>query len=268
MPAILRRVKRSALMRLRFFLAAASLTFALSSYSIAQDSRGLGLFHDYVEPLLKKNCYECHSHESKKAKGGLVLDSRDAILTGGDLGPALTPGDPENSLLLEAVMYHNGDLQMPPEGKLADSDIEHLREWIQLGAPDPRKGPPVAKRAPQRGPNADELWSVQPLKAAALPREENEEWSPARVDRFVLASLEKSDYSRPARRVSCPWKVRTAEGSFSPSLPRRGSHPAPRGREASPRGCQGDCATACARSRPRYGGRRRALRAPHCGRCR
>lgn len=190
MSVILQKAKRPALMRARFFLLVGGLMIGISTNSLAQDSRGLRIFNDCIQPPLRKRCYDCHSHESKKAKGGLVLDSRDAILTGGDLGPALTPGEPENSLLLEAVMYHNSDLQMPPKGKLGDADIERLREWIRLGAPNPRKGSPVAQNAPQSGPNPDELWSVQPLKMAEPPSPPDDNWSRGRVDRFVLRKLQ------------------------------------------------------------------------------
>ena len=71
------------------------------------NARGLGLFRDYIEPMFKRQCYECHSHEYEEASGGLVVDSRAAMLKGGDLGPSLVPGKPDESLLLEALLYEN-----------------------------------------------------------------------------------------------------------------------------------------------------------------
>ena len=147
--------------------------FALSSRAAqeaAKDLRGMGLFYDYVEPLLKQNCYECHSHEAKKAKGGMVLDSRASILQGGDSGPVLIPGEPESSLMIEAVLYGNEDLQMPPDYQLEQDDVARLREWISLGAPDPREGPAFAGFGNEaEPPKAENLWSVQPLKNVPEP---------------------------------------------------------------------------------------------------
>ncbi len=157
-------------------------------------SRGLGLFHDYIEPLLKQNCYECHSHEAKKAKGGLVVDSRDAMRKGGDIAPAVVPGDPESSLLIEAVLYQNDDLQMPPDYRLDSDDIAHLKEWIALGAPDPRDGPASVDLGKDKyqAPSKDDLWSVKPLLKSPPPDVDPEgRWVRADVDRFVLAELEK-----------------------------------------------------------------------------
>ena len=72
--------------------------------------------------MLANNCYKCHSAEAEKVKGGLLLDTREALLKGGDTGPAIVPGDPEKSLLIKAVRYTDPDLQMPPKGeKLSDA---------------------------------------------------------------------------------------------------------------------------------------------------
>lgn len=168
------------------------------SAAIAQDeqgARGLGLFHDYIEPLLKQNCYECHSHEAKKAKGGLVLDSRNAIRKGGDIGPAVVPGHVEKSLLIEAVLYENDDLQMPPDNRLQAEEIARLKEWIELGAPDPRESMGLADfgKRKSRLPSAGELWSVKPLSESSPPEVDPErKWARTGIDPFVLAELEKN----------------------------------------------------------------------------
>ena len=75
----------------------------------------------------------------KPAKGGLRLDSRAALLKGGDSGPALVPGQPDKSRLIEAIAYKNVDLQMPPRGKLPDAAIADLTAWVKMGAPWPRR---------------------------------------------------------------------------------------------------------------------------------
>src|SRR5436305_5824605 len=76
-------------------------------------------FEKKIRPVLVENCFKCHSASSEKLKGALKLDSREAALAGGDSGkPAIVPGEPEKSLLIEAVRYGNADLQMPPKKQL------------------------------------------------------------------------------------------------------------------------------------------------------
>src|SRR4051794_6868166 len=127
----------------RKIVSAFSLTFVLFTalISFAAEpvaSRGLDLFNDYVGPLLRERCYECHSHDAGKAKGGLVLDSRNGWAIGGEHGPAIIPGKPSESLLFRAVIHSDPDLQMPPKKKLSADELSKLRDWIALGAPDPR----------------------------------------------------------------------------------------------------------------------------------
>ena len=93
-------------------------------------------FESKIRPLLVDYCYECHSSDLDEPSGGLVLDTRDGIRKGGELGPAVVPKDPEESLLLSAVRYE--DLEMPPDGQLSEEQIELLDKWIRMGAPDPR----------------------------------------------------------------------------------------------------------------------------------
>src|SRR5688572_4125007 len=76
-------------------------------------------FEKKIRPVLADRCYSCHSLKSEKLKGGLLLDSREEILAGGDTGPAAVPGDPERSLLIKAIRYGTPDLQMPPKERLA-----------------------------------------------------------------------------------------------------------------------------------------------------
>ena len=151
--------------------------------------RGLGLFRDYIGPMFKQHCYECHSHEHEEASGGLVVDSRAAMLKGGDLGPSLVPRKPEESLLLEALLYENDALQMPPDGKLDEQTLAYVREWIELGAPDPRKSMVRAPSSPT-GPNAAQLWSVQPLARTSPPDVDDSQWPRGTIDKYVLRELE------------------------------------------------------------------------------
>src|SRR5207302_7911642 len=78
---------------------------------------GLDLFEKKIRPLLVNECYKCHSATSEKLKGGLRLDSRDLMLSGGDSGPAIEPGDPATSLLIKAIRGVDKDLAMPPKKK-------------------------------------------------------------------------------------------------------------------------------------------------------
>ncbi|MDI1310528.1 c-type cytochrome domain-containing protein, partial [Prosthecobacter sp.] len=92
-------------------------------------------FENEVRPILVKRCYDCHSQT--KQKGGLRVDNIGYLKTGGDTGPALVPGQPEKSAMVEAIHYGNADFQMPPKEKLPDSEIAVLEKWIKLGAPWP-----------------------------------------------------------------------------------------------------------------------------------
>ena len=96
-------------------------------------------FEKKIRPLLVDHCYSCHSAKSEKIKGGLLLDTRDGLLKGGDSGPALVPGKPDQSRLIKAVRYTDKELQMPPKDKrLAAEQIADLEAWVKMGAPDPR----------------------------------------------------------------------------------------------------------------------------------
>src|SRR5437899_423620 len=108
--------------------------------STDSSAEGLAFFESKIRPLLVERCYECHSAESKKLKGGLRLDSREGVLKGGDSGPAIVPGKPENSLLIKAVRYIDPDLQMPPHHQLSAGQIADLEQWVRMGAPDSRQG--------------------------------------------------------------------------------------------------------------------------------
>jgi hypothetical protein len=119
-------------------------------------------FEAKVRPILVKHCYECHSAE--KTKGGLSLDSKAGWQKGGDSGPALIPGDPDGSRLIQAVRYHDPDMAMPPpkkSQKLAEADIEVLTAWVKMGAPDPRVV--EAKIAGMKEEEARKWWAFQPL---------------------------------------------------------------------------------------------------------
>src|SRR5262249_30118669 len=95
----------------------------------------LAFFESKVRPVLASQCYSCHSAKAKTPFAGLKVDSRDALLRGGDRGPAVIPGKPEDSLLIQAVRHRV--VQMPPGGKLEESQIAALESWVRMGAPWP-----------------------------------------------------------------------------------------------------------------------------------
>ena len=91
-------------------------------------------FREEVLPLLKESCQRCHGE--KKQKSGLRLDSRDAVLKGGQNGPAIVPKKPDESLMMKVLEY-SGDIQMPPDAKLDDEKIAIIKKWIEKDAPWP-----------------------------------------------------------------------------------------------------------------------------------
>ncbi|HYE21424.1 MAG TPA: PSD1 and planctomycete cytochrome C domain-containing protein [Tepidisphaeraceae bacterium] len=158
----------------------------------------LAFFEKDVRPLLIKHCYSCHSADAKKAKGGLLLDTRAGLLKGGDTGPALVPGDPDKSLIIRAVRHTDPLLQMPEE-KLSKREIDALTEWVRIGAPDPRDGA-AATLVTAKPAITDEhrkWWSFQPVADPKPPAVRDTSWPATDTDRFVLAKLE-SQRMRPA----------------------------------------------------------------------
>src|SRR5436305_7392553 len=106
----------------------------------AAEPDAAAFFEGKVRPVLAEHCFKCHGEQ--KQKGGLRLDSRAAILQGGDQGPALVPGKPAESLLVKALA-HDGELRMPPPKKLPDATVADLTRWVALGAPWPGADKPA-----------------------------------------------------------------------------------------------------------------------------
>jgi len=178
-----------------------AVTFAASTEA---DHAGIEFFEQKIRPVLIEHCYKCHSKDSEKVKGGLLLDTRDGLLKGGDTGPAIVPGDPEKSLLIKAVHYADEDLQMPPRkngGKLSDEQIADLEAWIKMGAPDPRAGSVVHTGPPLSDPEkVRNHWAFQPIQHPPPPAVKNQRWVRNPIDAFVLAKLEARGMA-PSRRA-------------------------------------------------------------------
>ena len=160
----------------------------------ADSPEGLELFEKKIRPALISHCAECHGAE--KQKGGLRVDSREPLRTGGDSGPAVVPGKPADSLLLTSIKHLDPDMKMPAKApKLEDSLIADFERWITLGAPDPRDHPPTAAEATagvwtQKFNDWKQWWCFQPVRLTTPPQVKNIEWSSHPVDRFLLAGME------------------------------------------------------------------------------
>lgn len=146
-------------------------------------------FESQVRPLLVEKCVQCHG--SSKQEGGLRLDSRQGLLTGGDTGTAMRPGHPDESLIMAAVR-HTGDVQMPPKGKLSDREIDGLAIWIKQGAPWPESMKPLIAPSEEA---ARQHWAFQPMREPPLPTVTESTWVRTPVDAFVLARLEQAELS-------------------------------------------------------------------------
>ncbi|MDQ3624354.1 MAG: PSD1 and planctomycete cytochrome C domain-containing protein [Verrucomicrobiota bacterium] len=159
----------------------------------ARDPKKLEFFETKVRPILEGNCYKCHSLEQNKAKGGLTMDTREALLKGSDNGAVIVPGQPEKSLLIKAISYTDPDLQMPPEGeKLSAQQIADLTQWVKMGAPDPRKADKsVTAKLSGLTDNARSHWAYQPIKKPAFPAIRNRAWCITPVDTFIMQKLEE-----------------------------------------------------------------------------
>lgn len=168
-------------------------------------------FEKRVRPVLVEHCYRCHSAEAPRLRGGLRVDSRAALLAGGDTGPALVPGEPAASLLLEAIRYTNVDLQMPPKGKLEEAAIADLARWISEGAVWPADTTVAADAAQEEAFNLEARrqahWSWRPITLQPPPSVQDPAWVRQPTDAFLLARLEEQGL-RPAPVAPAAPRVR------------------------------------------------------------
>ena len=153
-------------------------------------------FEAKIRPLLIEHCFECHGAGAKLLKGGLRLDSHASLLKGGDSGPAIVSGKPDESLLVQAVRWTS--LEMPPRGKLSDAQIRVLTEWVTRGAPWPSAASTATVPTATTYDWAQlrsKHWAWKPAARPALPPVRNAQWTKNPIDRFVLARLDASELS-------------------------------------------------------------------------
>lgn len=170
---------------------ASAILFACLGQSASADEKipeptaeGIKFFEAKIRPVLIDQCYRCHSSEGQAVRGGLSVESRDALLAGGESGPAIVPGDLDQSLLWNAINYQ--DFSMPPKSKLPAATIADFRKWIEMGAPDPRVS--TAEVVKSRVTDEDirkgrEFWSFKPPVAPTIP--EGTAWASSKIDRLI-----------------------------------------------------------------------------------
>jgi mono/diheme cytochrome c family protein len=149
-------------------------------------------FENNIRPILANNCYSCHGDATS---GGLKLDSREALLKGGEHGPVLVPGSPEKSLIITAV-HQSTSLKMPKGGKLSSQEVADLTEWVKRGAAWPKSAPgTVFSASVKTGVITDRqraFWAYQPLKVVPVPDTaaiKEARWGKTPIDKFVLAKM-------------------------------------------------------------------------------
>jgi len=168
-----------------------------SAVGLAQQAQEkIEFFESRIRPVLANKCYACHT-ENKL--GGLRMDSRVALLQGGQSGPAIVPGRPDESLLIKAIQQGDPKLKMPMGGsKLTDKEIADLRYWIHTMAAfwpteDAKPAAPASTETVKFTirPEQRNFWSFRPLQKAAPPAVKDAGWAKTVVDRFILAKLEE-----------------------------------------------------------------------------
>jgi mono/diheme cytochrome c family protein len=147
-------------------------------------ARDAEFFEKEIRPILVEKCQSCHG--DKKVSGGLRLTGRDALVEGGESGPAVVPGKPGQSRLIHAVAYRDGP-KMPPKGKLSAAEIGKLERWVALGAPWPDAGKAVVNRAGfEVSEKQRRWWAFQPVRRAPPPSTPR---AGSAIDAFILAGL-------------------------------------------------------------------------------
>ena len=161
-------------------------------------AEGVAFFEKKIRPVLVEHCYKCHSANSEKVRGELLVDTKAGLLKGGESGHAVVPNNLEASLLIEAIRHEDEDLAMPPKEKLPASVIADFEKWIMMGAPDPRDGTAVVEK-----PNwekAKKHWAFKAPRKPTLPEVKQTEWAQTDIDRFIFSKL-KEHSLRPANHA-------------------------------------------------------------------
>jgi len=190
------------------------------SQEVLRADENFELFEKKIRPALVQHCYKCHSDAIADPKGGLRVDSREAIRRGGASGPAVVPFKPNESLLLDALAHNNSLYNMPPSGKLPQAVIADFRRWIELGAADPRDLPTGGKLDWQQVMSGRQgWWSLQEVGSPPLPKVRDPLWSWSPIDRYLQAAWEAAaiEPSQPADRLALIRRVSFVLTGLPPS---------------------------------------------------
>ena len=153
-------------------------------------------FENRIRPALAKYCYECHSADAKKLGGKLYLDTKHGLLSGGESGPVLVSGNPDDSLLVQSLRWE--DTEMPPDEPLPKRVIRDFEKWVQMGAPDPREEP--GQKEFDKAANGELHWSLRPIRNPQ-PKPAENDWARDTIDRFVMAKMAAANL-RPSKDAS------------------------------------------------------------------
>ncbi len=178
------------------FLALALVLTVIQSSKAVDNREQIAFFEKKIRPLLAERCYRCHSESAKKQRGGLLLDRESGWLKGGDTGKAVVPGEPDASLLIQAIRYKDENLQMPPGKPLAEKEVRLLEAWVKSGAVGPGKviGETAFSRLGDQKylfAKAKEHWAFQPVATVKPPDVAVSSWNQHPIDQFVFTELAK-----------------------------------------------------------------------------
>ena len=176
---------------IRCFVAAAFFLMPVSAVPAADaiNRQGFDFFEKKIRPVLVANCYQCHSATAKELKGELRLDTKEGLRKGGESGPIIVAGKPDESSLIVSLRHQEG-LAMPPDKKLSDDVVADFAKWVEMGAPDPRAANATTVGSKYNKIDARKHWSFQPPKVVPPPVIRRSGWANGEIDKYILAGLE------------------------------------------------------------------------------
>jgi mono/diheme cytochrome c family protein len=180
----------------RLLMSVLAMPMVLSAQELS-DAAKVEFFDQKVYAILKDNCFKCHGGE-KKLKGQFRLTSREGLLAGGEIGPAINLKEPQKSLLLDMLSYRDGDHEMPPKAKLPQAQIDILTQWVKLGAPFNPKLEIAGNDVPDKLPNTQinartkAYWAYQKIQHPPTPKVANDDWGRSAIDAFVFDRLARN----------------------------------------------------------------------------